>query len=177
MITTAIIVICSLLCLLYMIRLARGHAVAVSTSQDLRNHLRPLDLQAFRNLVNPAEDAYLRTSLSGASYRKVRRYRLRAALSYVSCAAGNAALLVQLGEAARRSTDPAVVEAGENLVNSAIRLRVYSFQAALVLRLNLAFPSRIFNSARLAERYETLSRQGVLLGHLQFHGRGISAAL
>ena len=177
MITTAIIVILSLLSLIYMARLAKGHAAPVRAPEDLRASVRRLDLQAFRNLTDPSEDEYLQQTLSQSEYKKVRRDRLRAALAYVSCAAGNAAVLVRLGEAARQSADPAVVEAGDKLVNSAIRLRLFAFQAALMLRINLALPAGRITSGSLADRYELIARQGVLLGRMQYQNGSISSVL
>jgi hypothetical protein len=177
MTATFIIVILAILGLIYTIRLAEGNAAPIDRPQDFRASLRPVDLQAFRNLTDPTEDEYLRSVLPRPEYRKVRRARLRTTLAYVSCAAENAAVLVRLGEAARQSTDPALAEAGERLVNSAIRLRIYAFRTTLKLRLGTVLPAIHPASGRLAESYELMTRQGLLVGRMQYPSRGISSAL
>jgi hypothetical protein len=177
MITTLLIVALSLLILIYLGRLAKGQAGVIRTPRDLRANLRPLDLQAFRNLTSLTEDEYLRSVLPRSEYRKVQRARLRTALAYISCAAENAAVLVRLGEAVRQSGDLALAEAGEKLVNSAIRLRIYAFRTTIKLRLGTVLPAVRPTSSRLAESYELMTRQGLLLGRMQYPTKGISSAL
>ena len=177
MIITFIIVLLAVFGLIYLARLTRGRTTANHSSADLRAGLRPLDLQAFRNLTDPAEDEYLRSALSRANYRRARRDRLRATLAYVSCAADNAAVLIRLGDAARLSPDPAVTEAAEKLVNSAIRLRLFAFQAAFRLHLGIVLPVVPNAANHLAERYELVTRQGLLLGRMQYPGRGGSVTV
>ena len=52
--------------------------------------IRPVDVEAFRNLINPAEDEYLRHRLPPSQFRIVRRERLRAMAAYVQLIASNA---------------------------------------------------------------------------------------
>src|SRR5690242_13205176 len=77
---------------------------------------RPVDLQAFRNLIDPAEDEFLRTRLPAAQFRRIHRRRLFAALHYINAASKNAGILVKAGEAARQSPDPQTAAAGEQMV-------------------------------------------------------------
>jgi hypothetical protein len=172
-----IIVLLALVALLFLMRLAKGHAVAIQGPDDLRSQIRPVDIQAFRNLTAPQEEEFLRNSLAPADFRSIRRERLRAALEYVFCVANNAAVLVRMGEEARRSSDPSVAEAGQKLVDSALRLRLYAFQAMAKLYLAMIFPGARGSSNELAEQYERMTRQGLLLGRMRFPTRGISSAL
>jgi len=139
-------------------------------------HIRSVDLRAFRNLMDPEEEEYLRLNLSPAHFRRIQRERLRAAVEYIRCAAFNAAVLMRVAEAARHSPDPATVQAAVKLTDNAIRLRSYAFQAIPKLYLAILFPGRRFSSARVAESYEQMTRQVVLLG-LQYPTGQISAAL
>jgi len=177
MIITTILVFVALLALSCLLWLAKAHA---STSGALKNpaeHLRAVDIEAFRNLVDPDEEEFLRTNLPPADFRKIQRERLRAAVDYVSCAAENAAILVRLADAARRSSDPVTAEAAEKLVNNAIRLRLYALHAIPRLYLGMILPGSRISPARIAESYEQMTRQVVLLGCLQYPTRGVSAAL
>jgi hypothetical protein len=153
----------------------RGNA----SSHVLENpaeHLRSVDIEAFRNLIDPDEEDYLRSRLPAAEFRRIQRERLRSALEYISCAARNAAILLRIGEAARRSPDPATAEAAEKLVDQAIRLRLYAFQAIPQLYIGIVFPGWHPASLRVVESYEQVTRQVVRLG-LQYPVRGVSAAL
>jgi hypothetical protein len=135
-----------------------------------------VDIEAFRNLIDPTEEDFLRSRLPPAEFRKIQRERLRAAVEYVSCAAQNAAILLRLGEAARNSPDPATAEAAEKVVDHAIRLRLYAFQAIPRLYVGIIFPGWQASSLRVVETYEQVTRQVVRLG-LQYPVGGVSAAL
>src|SRR5271169_2783569 len=95
------LVLFSLLALLFLIRLAKGRVLAAA--DDRTGHLRPVDIEAFRNLIDPAEAEFLRSRLPPSEFRAIQRERLRAAAEYISSAARNAAVLVRMGEAARLS--------------------------------------------------------------------------
>lgn len=151
------------------IRLSRGRESKIG-------QIRSVDLRAFRNLMDPEEEEYLRRNLPAADFRRIQRQRLGAAVEYVKCAAFNAAALMRFAEAARHSPDPATVQAAVKLTDNAIRLRSYAFQAIPRLYLAMVFPGRRFTPARVAESYELMTRQVVLLG-LQYPTGEISRAL
>jgi hypothetical protein len=98
-------------------------------------------------------------------------------VEYVSCAAQNAAVLLRLADAGRRSSDPATAEAAEKLVQNALRLRLYALQAIPRLYLGMVLPGARITAVGIAERYEQMTRLVVLLGCLQYPTRGVSAAL
>lgn len=153
------------------IRLVKRRTVAPRLEQ-----LRPVDLRAFGNLMDPDEEEYLRLNLAPAEFRRIQRERLRAAVEYVKGAAFNAGVLMHFAEAARRSPDPATAQAAVKLIDNAIRLRSYAFQAIPRFYLGIVFPGHRISSARVAESYEQMTRQVVLLG-LQYPTGTISAAL
>ncbi len=174
---TLILVCVALLALVLLLSLAKGQASSPKVLENPREHIRSVDVEAFRNLMDPDEKEFLRTRLRPAEFRKIQRERLRAAADYVSCAAGNAAVLLRLGEAARRSPDPATVAAADKLVDNAIRLRFYAFQALARLYVGMLLPGVRVSPVRIAESYEQMTRLVVLLGCLQYPTRGVSAAL
>ena len=106
----------------------------------------------------------------------MQRQRLRATLAYVECVAKNTAVLIRMGEEARRSADASVAQAATKLVNNALRLRLQTFQVKAKVYLQIVYPGVRTPSEELVSQYEQMTRQGVLLGRLQYPGTGVSSA-
>jgi uncharacterized membrane protein YgdD (TMEM256/DUF423 family) len=147
--------------------LARGRARAVRQIGQVTAEVRSVDLVAFRNLMDSREEEYLRKWLPPASFRRVHRLRMRAAQDYISGAAGNAAVLIRLGEAARQSADAEVAEAARVLVNDAIRLRMLAALALLRVSVAGIIPSVGVSRLPVGEQYERVVGQLGMLGRLQ----------
>jgi hypothetical protein len=177
MIITLILVALAFLALGFLIRVSKGRALTSEVLENPTEHIRAVDVEAFRNLVDPDEEEFLRTNLPPVEFRRIQRERLRAAVEYVSCAAHNAAILLRLADAGRRSSDPATAEAAQKLVDNALRLRLYALQAIPRLYLGMILPGSRISPVRIAESYEQMTRLVVLLGCLQYPTRGVSAAL
>jgi len=177
MIITFILVSLSVLALAFSLRLTKGRALPPEALENPTEHMRAVDLEAFRNLVDPDEEEFLRSNLPSAEFRKIQRERLRAAVEYVSCAAQNAGVLLRLADAGRRSPDPATAEAAEKLVQNALRLRLCALQAIPRLYLGMILPGGRISPVRIADSYEQMTRMVVLLGCLQYPTHGVSAAL
>lgn len=135
---------------------ARGQAAAVRELDELAGHTRPVDLAAFRNLVDPAEEAYLRAHLPPRVFREVQRERLRAAAEYVARAAQNAAVLLRLGQAMRHAEGAEVSGAARELMENALRLRVYALLALMLLYARMAVPGARLSPTGIVDRYEGL---------------------
>ena len=97
--------------------------------EELVSQTRAVDIEAFRNLVDPDEELYLRRQLSPREFRSIHRERMMAATEYVRAASHNAMILMQLGEATRQHADPEIARTGQELVNNATQLRLYSLLA------------------------------------------------
>jgi hypothetical protein len=139
---------------------------------ELSEQMRTVDLEAFRNLTDPEEEGYLRASLPAPEFRKIQRQRLRAAIDYLSGVSHNAGLLLHLGQSARRSPDARIAEAGQNLVDNAVRLRLYSALAKCKLGVRIVFPGAAVQPAEIVERYQQATEGALHLGRLQSPGRG-----
>ncbi|HTU41724.1 MAG TPA: hypothetical protein VMF10_08440 [Candidatus Aquilonibacter sp.] len=161
------IVIAAAIALGIILRLATTQSLRIKRSGNLSGAIHPIDVDAFRNLINPAEDDYLRRCLLPAQFRMVRRERLRAMATYVHAIAHNAATLVQIAEAALTSGDARLVEAARQLVNDALLLRRNATLALARIYIALAWPNSGFAAIRVADRYEQLSGTAMLLGRLQ----------
>jgi hypothetical protein len=161
------IVIAAAFALGIILHLAVAQSLQAKRTANLAGAIRPIDTQAFRNLINPAEDEYLRCRLPPHRFRGVRRQRLRAMAVYVHVAASNAAVLVRVGEAALASGDARIAAAAQQLVNDALLLRRNTTAALARIYLALAWPNSGFAAVRVVERYEQLSGAAMLLGRLQ----------
>jgi hypothetical protein len=116
-----------------------------------------VDLEAFRNLVDAGEEDFLRANLSRREFRAVQRERTRAAVEYIRNSAHNAACLLRLGEAASRSGDPRIADAGRRLIDSALRLRAYALLSNTRLYVRLVFPESRLSQGKLPDNYQHLS--------------------
>ena len=161
------IVIAAVVALGIILSLAVSQSLQVKRTTDLAVAIRPIDTEAFRNLIDPAEDAFLRRRLPPAQFRLVRRERLRAMATYVQATAANAAVLVRVGEAALAGGDPRFVVAARQLVNDALLLRRNASLALLRIYVALAWPNSGFAAVWVVDRYEQVSGVAMLLGRLQ----------
>lgn len=175
MISSVIFVVVGVLALGLMLQLRKGY-ISPRILENPAEHIRSVDIEAFRNLIDPAEEEFLRHRLPSAEFRKIQRERLRAAVEYICCASQNAAILLHLVQRARSSPDPATAAAAEKLANHAIRLRLYASQAIPLLYVGIIFPGWRPSSLRVVESYEQVTRQVVRLG-LQYPVPGVSASL
>ncbi|MGA2335600.1 MAG: hypothetical protein WA383_11820 [Terriglobales bacterium] len=103
---------------------------------------RSLDIDAFRNLLDPAEEAFLRDNLSPKKFREIKRQRAWAALIYVWEAGRAATALAKIGQAAQRSSDSKIVASGVQVAESAFRLRLQTLRACPHLLTEILLPER-----------------------------------
>jgi hypothetical protein len=127
---TVVLILISILTLAFFLFLAvRGRGATVNDIAELHGKTQPVDLHAFRNLTSPVEEQFLREQLSSREFRWIQRQRLLAAIAYLDCVSHNSAVFLRLGEAARRSPNPQVSDAGLLLFNDALRVRLYALLA------------------------------------------------
>ncbi len=161
------LVIAAVIALSVILRLAVKQSLQAKGNNNLAASICPLDIQAFRNLIDPDEDDYLRRRLPASQFREVRRKRLHAMAAYVHVAASNATVLIRVGEAALASGDARVAETAQQLVNDALLLRRNTTVALARIYIALAWPNSGFAAVRVVDRYEQLSGAAMLLGRLQ----------
>jgi len=162
-----ILVVAAALSLVLILRVAFSRTPQLSGRSNLSAQIHPIDVEAFRNLINIADDDFLRANLAARQFRAVRRARLRATAAYVLQAGRNAALLVRIGQAALAGSDPHTQQAARELINNALLLRRNAAFALLKIYAALAWPSTGLAVAGIADRYEHLSGSAMLLGRLQ----------
>ena len=176
MIITVVLIVFALFAIMAIVAATRGGSESVTTVAELEGKLRPVDVIAFRNLVDSDEEQFLRENLPSAAFRSVQRERMRAAVEYVHCVAHNASVLLRLGEAARLSADPEIAQAGRDLVESALRIRIYALSAGLKLRVGMLMPGLHISPAAVSTSYENLTGVVSRLGRLQHRSRELAPA-
>ena len=165
----AFIFICgfALAALLGMWIAVRGARADFSSLDDLPRLTQPVDLEAFLNLVDPAEESYLRAHLPADDFVEIRRERLHAVLEYLGRCRHNAAVLLRIGEAAQASPDPAIAAAGAELVAAALTFRLYSMLLPLKIYPGLVFAGMSLSLAPFGRRYERVKNTFESLSRLQ----------
>ena len=142
----------------------RGRARRLNLEQAIQA-FRALDIEAFRNLVDSSEEAFLRSHLSPAGFYQIKRQRARAALAYVREVGRAAAALAVVGQAAQRSPDPKVAASGAQVAESAFRLRLQTIQAGFFLLTQIALPNLESRSIPLlVDQYERSAENLFRLG-------------
>jgi hypothetical protein len=126
------------------------HSDALQSEAGL---LTPVDLEAFENLTDPEEEQYLRKNLSSAEFRRVQRTRLRAAKMYIATLSQNAVVLVAVGQSARSNADPVIAATGQEIMQRAIRLRIWCLLSLLRMNAAFVFPAHLSPSGTLAHQY------------------------
>jgi hypothetical protein len=133
---------------------------------------RSLDIEAFRNLVDSDEEAFLRNNLSPRKFREIKRQRAWAALLYAWEAGGAATALAKIGQAAQRNPDRQIAASGVQLSENAFRLRLQTAGACLRLLTEILLPDLQSRSIPpLVEQYE---RAAVTLFQLRRFPSGVS---
>ena len=145
----------------------RGNIKAVRNVEDVSKLLTPIDLPSFQNLVDPAEDMFLRRRLNGKAFRTVQRARRLAAAEYLWRLAQNAGILVRAGQCATTAPNAQVASAGRELASLAVTTRVLALLALARLSVGIAFPHTTAPCKPILEQYgvmtTTYMRLGILL--------------
>jgi hypothetical protein len=152
-------------------------ALGILVYVALRNRTRPidvekavrafrsLDIEAFKNLVNSREEAFLRDNLSPRKFREIKRQRTWAAFLYAWEAGRAATALARVGQAAQRSCDPETAASGLQLAENAFRLRLQTMRACLHLLGGILWPARPSQPLpAMLDRYERAVETLVRLG-------------
>ena len=129
--------------------------------------LEPVDITAFRNLIDPEQEDYLRKNLPAHEFREVQRKRLLAAAVYVRLVKQNANLLSSIGQAAQASADRPTAEAARELVDQALQVKANAGLALLRIYCGWVWPTARISSAPILDGYDRLAGSAMLLGRLQ----------
>ena len=135
---------------------------------------RSLDIEAFKNLVDSNEEAFLRDNLSPRKFREIKRQRTWAAFLYAWETGTAATALARVGQAAQRSGDPETAASGVQLADNAFRLRLQTMRACLHLLGGILWPARPSQpSPAMLDHYERAAETLVRLGRFACEANGL----
>ncbi len=123
------------------------------SGHEENGNLSPVDLDAFRNLIDPQELQFLKQNLSPRDFRRIQRTRLRAAAAYISVISKNAGQLVAIGRSASAHPDAEIAAAGLDVVQRALRLKLWCSLSLVELNATMVFPTLLSPSSEIADRY------------------------
>jgi hypothetical protein len=107
------------------------------TERQVISYLRGVELEELKDLLNLADEGYLRLNLSPLEFRKEQRHRIAVALEYYGRMSHNSLLVQQWANAELRKSaltrNREVARASRELINFCIEFRVH----ALITRLKL----------------------------------------
>jgi hypothetical protein len=132
--------------LIAFVLLALFVAFAIRRTKDLPDvdraatAIQSLDIEAFRNLVDAEEEAFLRVSLPPQEFRRIKRERALAALAYVKALSHASLEFARFGDMAQRNPDPTIAASGRQIAESATYLRLRTLEARAQLTLSAIFP-------------------------------------
>jgi len=138
--TTLLFVLIAFVLLLSFAYLAVRRTKGAADVDQALTTVQALDIEAFRNLVDPEEEAFLRARLPAQEFRRIKQERARAALAYVKALSHASLQLARFGDAAQRNPDPAIAASGRQIAESATYLRLRALDARVQLTLSAAFP-------------------------------------
>src|SRR5579871_1708805 len=143
----------------------RKHQLSVNPKPG--KQIQPIDIEAFRNLVDPAETDYLRRQLPLLEFHSVQRERLLAMFAYVSTVHSNAAFLITIGNRALSIADPNTLAAAQQLVDNAMLLRRNALFALVQICIAWLWPGSPLAATQIFQGYVRLNGSAMLLGRLQ----------
>ncbi|MGA7754646.1 MAG: hypothetical protein WCB05_17565 [Candidatus Sulfotelmatobacter sp.] len=162
-----VLVIAAVLAVAYLVYAPISRRRQAPSDASLATRIQPLDIEAFRNLIDPAEREYLRHRLPGREFRKVQRQRLLAMAAYVKAAGQNAELLIDIGNQSLSASDPRTAEAARQLADNAHALHVNARYAVYRIRIAWLWPDFGRPAVAILHGYEQLNGSAMLLGRLQ----------
>ena len=156
MVSTLIIVIGAVLSLFLVWEILRSGMPEIRSLDDWERKKHEVDLVALRILLEPAEERFLRESLSPVHFRRLQRARCRVALRILELVEDNAAMLIKLGHLARVGANPALAKEADELMSRALRLRVTLLFVQAYLWLKWLFPGWMLSVPALEMPYDEL---------------------
>jgi hypothetical protein len=156
MVSTLVILFASVLCLLLVWAVVRPGLPRIRSLDDWEARKHDVDVDAFRLLLDPAEEQYLRRSLPPPQFRSFQRRRLKLALDSLDLVGKNVAMLMKLGQLAKTGGDARLTQQAEELIYGTLRLRVNLSLVQPCLWLKWLFPGWRVSIPAFAIPYEEL---------------------
>jgi hypothetical protein len=171
-----IIIAVAVLCVAALGVLALRRLSARPSSDSLEQQLQPVDLEAFLNLIDPAEDAFLREHLPPRVCATARRMRIRATLAYLAAVSDNVTVISRHAQQALASSDAQIAAQARKLVDASFEFRRLCTSAQVRLRLQLLVPGGGNLLPGFGEHYRALSSSFDYIRLLQSTSKRLASA-
>lgn len=156
MVSTITILFASVLSLYLVWTIVRPGLPQIKSLEDWEAKRKAVDPELFRVLLDPAEERYLRQSLTAHEFVLFQRKRIALALRWLDLVGQNAGMLMKLGQLAKANANPRLAKEADDLVYSALRLRVNLVMAQPCLWLKWLFPGWALSLPTVEIPYEEL---------------------
>lgn len=156
MVSTLVILAVASLALVLAYGLLRSGYPEIHSGRDWEEKKHDIDVQIFRVLLDRNEEFQLRSFLSQNQFAAFQRRRIRLALRMLRLVDQNAGMLMELGRLAKIKGDPALTQKVDELIATALQLRLNLFHAKLCLYLKWLFPSSSVSLPAFEVRYQHL---------------------
>jgi hypothetical protein len=136
--------------------LLRNRHSEIRSLEDWEAQRLEIDIRIFRLLLDRDEERYLRSSLPRDQFHAFQRMRMRLALGMLCLVEENASMSMRLGQLAKIKEDPVLTQAANEMVATAIHLRLNLVLVKSCLSLKWLFPSGIISVPAFEEQYRHL---------------------
>ena len=145
--------LCALIAALFVALVMRQRRSTAGDLDQIAARIQEVNVDNFRNLIDPAEQNYLHDHLPSLQFRRVHYERMRAAAQYLWAAAMNARLMIQLAEGTKRNAAPPASETAERLQRNATAVCLHAYRIVPRLWLSAVVPSVANRADRVAGTY------------------------
>lgn len=152
----------------------RGLSARVTTPEAAESEIIPVDILAFRNLIDVSQEDYLRQKLSPREFRAVQRTRYLATAEYLRRVAKNASVILRLGQAARATHRSEIEEQGAQMTSAAVALRLFCLIALAQAYAGYAFPGMQVSVGSIADSYDRLTAKVWAMRHVWIPAQNVS---
>jgi hypothetical protein len=135
--------------------LRSGHS-EICSLEDWEAQRHEIDIPSFRLLLDGDEERYLRSSLPRGQFFAFQRMRMSLALRILWKLEENAGMSMRLAQLAKIKRDPVLTHAANEVVATAIHLRLNLLLVKPCLSLKWLFPSSVLSVPAFEERYRHL---------------------
>jgi hypothetical protein len=165
-ITMIVIAVALAACMLVLV--VRG-GISLATRHTEEERMQAIHLPALLNLLDESQQDYLRSRLPKKDFGRLQRQRNRALLVYVKRIASNSAVLMRYAHAATLMSDPEMVAAGRELMQSSLNTRISALKALGLLYVGLVMPTPVKNLAEAISRYSSATDRFSEMGRRTRH--------
>lgn len=130
----------------------------ISAIGDIETRWQKVDMAAFLNLVDPAEERYLRRNLPAGEFRRIQRLRVLAMWEYLGRLSANSRLMMQAGQMVQHHGTAEQMQEATQLVAAASRMRVLIFATDAYLAVRFLLPQTQDPVRALVGKYDALTQ-------------------